>query len=176
MMGGVGLNIAFSILITLLIYLITKELINNNIMSILLSIVWSISLGNITFVAFIRMYVMFTFFMLAITFLHIKYISKKRNILFYLGVFLLSILGTLTQYYFLIYLFFLCVVFSIHLLLKKNFKATFFYIITLSAAGITCIGIFPAMLHHIFGGYRGKESFQNIGNASDLTERFKGFY
>ncbi|PXV91464.1 dolichyl-phosphate-mannose-protein mannosyltransferase [Lachnotalea glycerini] len=176
MMGGIGLNILFSVIITLLIYFTVKELSQNEMLSLLISAVWSVSLGNMTFIVFIRMYMMLTAFMLAITLLHIKYVSKKLTLKFYLGVVLLAISGTLTQYYFLIYLFFLCFLFVLHLLLNKDIKSALLYLLSLSCAGIGAVFIFPGMLYHIFKGYRGKESFQNIENFSNLSERFIGYY
>ncbi|MFA9376842.1 MAG: hypothetical protein ACERKZ_08810 [Lachnotalea sp.] len=174
--GGIGLNIMFSLIATLLIYFITKELTNHNGLPILVCAVWSVSLGTITFIVFIRMYMILTVFMLAITLLHIKYLHKKLTFQFYLSVLFLSVLGVLTQYYFLIYLFFLCLLFGVNLLMNKNFKSAFLYLLSLGGSGIIAIGLFPAMLTQIFSGYRGKESFDNIANTSDLVDRYKTYY
>lgn len=175
MMGGIGINLFFSIVITLLLFFVSKELPKNNTIAIAVCSAWSISLGNITFIVFIRMYMMLSALMLAIILLHIKYMNQKLNYKFYAGVSILSIAGALTQYYFLIYLFFLCLIFGIYLLSKRHYKDAFLYVLSLGFAGIGAIGIFPGMLYHIFGGYRGEESFQNIGNTSDLTERLVGY-
>ncbi|MFA9379245.1 MAG: hypothetical protein ACERKZ_21240 [Lachnotalea sp.] len=175
-MGGIGLNILCSVIITILIFFITIELVQNEILSLSLSAVWAVSLANMTFIVFMRMYMMLALFIIAITLLHIRYISQKLTFQFYLGVVLLSIAGTLTQYYFLIYLFFLCFIFSISLLINKYFKHALYYLLSLGIAGIGAIFIFPGMLHHIFSGYRGKESFSNIMKTSNTLVRIKGYY
>ena len=42
-------------------------------------------------------------------------------------------------------------------------------------SGVVTIGIFPGMIGHIFGGYRGEEAFDNLKNASDFGSRIKIF-
>lgn len=44
---------------------------------------------------------------------------------------------------------------------------------SMAASGSLVILVFPYILSHIFGGYRGVEAFTNIANTDDFIERFK---
>lgn len=99
---------------------------------------------------------------------------------FYAAVTVTSVTGALTHYYFIVYLFFLCVVFGIYLLIYKRYRDVILFIISMVASGGIAVWIFPSMIKHMFlkDGYRGQESIKNLKNAS-LSEyymRLKIFY
>ena len=65
----------------------------------------------------------------------------------------------------------------IMLLAKKEWKDAGKYIGTLTAVGVACITIFPAMLTQIFGGSdRGQEAFQNVSNLTGVIEKLRDFF
>ena len=62
------------------------------------------------------------------------------------------------------------------MLWKKQLKAIVLFIIDMVAAGSLSLFIFPAMLTHIFFGYRGKESLANLSDTfSGYIDRIKQF-
>lgn len=96
--------------------------------------------------------------------------GKKRAVL-YLLVFLTTVAGTLTQYYFLIYLFFIALCTSLILFFAKRYRDLLLFFLTMAAAGTAAYLIFPQMIFHIFKGYRGKQSFENLVTLGNVFFR-----
>ena len=87
---------------------------------------------------------------------------NKNKWRFYIKLCIISILGTLTHYYFLIYLFFSCCIWGIHLLVRHRIKEILIFIGSMLLAASISVAIFPYMLSHIFTGYRGTDSVSNL--------------
>lgn len=170
---GLGVNIFFSLVVTILVYLVSNELLKDKKAVFLSTVLFSVCPAVINSIMFLRMYILLNIWILAVVWLFLLYYDKKKlDKLFYVALLCITVLGTLTQYYFLIFLFFLCLYFGINLLIKKRWKDVVGYIFTLAAAGIISIAVFPAMLNQIFGdGYRGEQSFENLAKGGDFFER-----
>ncbi|WP_395014514.1 hypothetical protein [Robinsoniella peoriensis] len=170
---GLGVNIFFSLVVTILVYLVSKEVLKDKKAVFLSTVLFSVCPAVINSIMFLRMYILLNIWILAVVWLFLLYYDKKKlDKLFYVALLCITVLGTLTQYYFLIFLFFLCLYFGINLLIKKRWKDVVGYIFTLAAAGIISIAVFPAMLNQIFGdGYRGEQSFENLAKGGDFFER-----
>lgn len=61
-----------------------------------------------------------------------------------------SITGALTHYYFIVYLFFLCIAFGIYLLLCKRYRDVIVFILSMAGSGSIAVMIFPNMIKHMF--------------------------
>ena len=89
---------------------------------------------------------------------------------------LVTILGTLSQYYFLIFLFWLAAFFCLILFIQKKWTALFQYILTILISGICSVIMYPTMIKHIFSGYRGEEAAHKLvsiqGTFGDIREMF----
>lgn len=173
---GIGINIVLSLISTIVIFNIFKLFIQNEYLSLFFGFIWGISSANVNSVIFIRMYTMLTMCVLIVTLLHLQYKNKLLDRSFYIKLFLISVLGSLTHYYFLIYLFFICLYFGICILFYKKYKDAIKYILTMAFSGIICIIIFPKMILHIFTGDRGTEAFSNFSNFQDYLNRLRSFY
>ncbi len=166
------LNLVFLAIVDILVYFIAKLLMKNQWASF-----WAMMLNGMTvlclnMVLFLRMYVLMTVFVLGVALLFLKYWNRSLDKMFYILLFFLSVGGALTQYYFLIYLFFSVLVFEFVRLLQNRWgKETLFSILTLAGAGGVSIMIFPAMLEQIFGdGYRGQQAFENARTFTDVPK------
>ena len=71
-------------------------------------IVYGFGAMMMNMIIFIRMYALLTVAVLAAVFLFLWYFEREKDRRFWLYLYLISIIGTLVQYYFLIVLFFLC--------------------------------------------------------------------
>ncbi|MFD1401125.1 hypothetical protein [Robinsoniella peoriensis] len=174
---GIGINIFLALFVTILVYFITKEISKKSILSLIVAATFALSPGTINSILFIRMYVFLSIWVLSVSFLHLKYYKKQKlDYKFYVLLTIVSICGTLTQYYFLIFLFFICLFFGLHLIRKKYWQDVLKYCISLAISGILSIIIFPSMITQIFGnGYRGIESFQNLA-SSDFGNRLATYF
>lgn len=174
-----SINIFFSVLTIMLSYKISILLYDKKEIAFITSMYISISAGFIQANTFLRMYLMAMFIVTASAYLHILFIKKRISTnKFLLSLFLISLLGALTHYYIIVFMFFEGIIFTFIMLLRKNIRIVFYYFISIMIAAIHAIGIFPPMLAHIFKtgeGGRGEQSFDNLIKGSDYLENLTYF-
>ncbi len=139
---------------------------------------WGFSGAVISGVLFIRMYQWLTLFVLLCMALHLRALKKNDfgavHFLLPLGV--TVFLGFLTQYYYIIFHFFLGAGICLYFLRKKRIKELFSYGITCCLGLAGAILYYPASLSHIFRGYRGTEAVSEFSDVSNTWERLRFFY
>lgn len=166
---GISFNLLMFVLCMGVLFITAKKLTRSDLAAWLSCVMFGFSIGAISAVIFIRMYMLFTLWVLCAVCLLIWQLGKERcGRRFYLLLYGITVLGVMTQYYFLIFLFFLSAAFCILLMYQKRWKEFVWYVISMVAAGISCILIFPSMLNHIFFGYRGTEAISNVKNTSGI--------
>lgn len=174
------INIIFALLALWAVRRLLYELTENGNVVIFGSLFFILSAGILSAVSFLRMYMMAMFEVTFITLLFIYAKKKECSWKIYISLIAASVVGALTHYYFIIYLFFLCLFFGIYWLVNKKYKNVGLLIISMLTAGILSIAIFPSMIDHIFrgAGERGKQSFDNLRKASftDYQRRLSAFY
>lgn len=167
--SGIILNIIIYLFITIFIYLIIKKIFGesekNNIKFAILALISSLTLASINNVIYIRMYALSTLNILATTYFHLKLLDKKNSYKLLLLIGLSALAGSLTHYYYLLYLVVLVIMFSIKYLKEKEYKQLAKYIVTLVLAGILSLVIFPYSINHIFFGYRGQGVIKGLTSS-----------
>lgn len=174
------INVLFALLTLYAVRCLVYELTENRDAVTLTSMIFIFSAGILSSITFLRMYIMAMFEVTYITLLFVRAVRKGYTQKFYINVIIISVLGALTHYYFIVYLFFLFLFFGIYLLANRQMKDTGFLIVSMAISGGLSVAVFPGMIKHMFlkDGYRGQESIENLKKAS-LTEyghRLKGFY
>lgn len=147
------------------------------ILTFVTCLVWGFSSAVISGVMFIRMYQWLTLFVLLCMDLHLR-AWKKQDFgvrVFWLPLGITVFLGFLTQYYYIIFHFFLGAGFCFLLLKEKKWKELFGYVVTCAAGLGLAICYYPASLSHIFRGYRGTEAVVEFSNVSNTWERLRFF-
>lgn len=179
---GMALNIILTLLSLCVLFLLLHFFMGGSFLPLTICFLFGMTYGVINNVLFIRMYVLLMLLMTLQYYFHLRMFSAiqpnadkfKYSQLIILS--LITILGTLTQYYFLIFLFWLAGIFCLILFLRKKWTALFQYISTLLLSGIGCILIYPTMIKHIFSGYRGEEAAHKLvsihGTLGDIREMF----
>lgn len=170
---GILLNLVFFIISGFIIYNIAATIVGKSKFTVPLV---SCALYGCTYFmvanrSFIRMYTMFSFWVLLILLLHVKLLLQNhtRKWKSWIGICVVVVGGVLTQYYFLIYMFFLAGCMVLYFLYQKKIKEMFVYSASvLAGVGISVL-LFPPMIEHIFFGYRGKEAFSNASLISFQT-------
>ena len=160
--------------------------IDDKLMSIILSLIAFFTYGFINELVFIRMYVMLSVVSLAFAILIIEETKaveantirpivgastcRARSLSFLLKFFIICIIGILTQYHFIVFAFYFSLVLAIHLINKKDYKLLFLTMLSGIIAIVTSIIIFPGIINHIFGD----NSLHAINGAqtSSLLQRF----
>lgn len=147
-------------------------------LALLTCLFWGLSGAVISGVMFIRMYQWLTLFVLLCMDLHLRALKKKDFgvVHFLLPVGITVFLGFLTQYYYIIFHFFLGVGFCLSLLKNKKIKEMFSYGAACGLGLLGAILYYPASLSHIFRGYRGTEAVSEFGDMSNTWERLRFFY
>lgn len=143
-----------------------------------LALVVGLSAATLTAVAFIRMYMLLTVWVLAVTILHVNYLrdeTKRKNI-FYIKLALLTFLGFMTHYYFFIWLFFLAVSVNLYeLITTRKWTAVLKYAATMIVTFGLCYAFYPAWPAQMFKGQRGAQATGNFFDISNTIERISFF-
>lgn len=148
------------------------------ILAFLTCFFWGFSGAVISGVMFIRMYQWLTLFVLLCMDLHLWALKTKNSgsVRFLLPLGMTVFLGFLTQYYYIIFHFFLGAGFCLLLLKNKKIKGILSYGAACGLGLLGAILYYPASLSHIFRGYRGTEAVSEFGDMSNTWERLRFFY
>lgn len=173
---GISLNIVFYIGTIVTLFFLARKLLKNDYLAILVCTLYGFSIGAISMVMFIRMYGMFTFWVVLQSFLFVKLLEKSsappnsKNKL-YLTLFFVTFLGLFTQYYFLIFTFFISAVYFIYMLIKKKYPDLIKFSLSILFSIATAIALFPDSINHIFRGYRCTEAISKAKISSGYLPR-----
>ena len=164
---GIVINIIIYIFITIFMYLIGSKILRGKEKykekSVFLAFISSIMLSAVTSAIFIRMYALSTLNIVITTYLHLKLLENKSNMIL-IGISISVLIGSLTHYYYLFYLVALFIMFVIKYIKEKKYKQLIEYVLAIGVAGICSLIIFPYSINHIFFGYRGKGVLNNLSN------------
>ena len=168
---GIILNMIIHIGITIFTYLISSKLFKNKVYGLITALVGGLTVATFAMVLYTRMYALAALMVLATTYVHMINLEKdKLTIKNLVPIGICAILGSLTQYYYLIYLGIMYLVYLIRYIIKKQYKNSIRYTIAmLVSAGISLL-IFPYSIAHIFIGYRGQGMFSNLTNPTFAWE------
>ncbi len=143
---------------------------------VIASVLYGCSCGAVAATLLIRMYGLMTFFCVLTLYLHVKKwlegsFDKKNK-----GLIAVTILGFLTQYFFLFYCILLAAVTFFLLLWKKRRKEAFCYVRSMILAAILGVCLFPFAITDVLYSGRGVEALQTFGNGfGDFVSRVAAF-
>ncbi|WP_026657082.1 glycosyltransferase family 39 protein [Butyrivibrio sp. AC2005] len=124
------------------------------------SFMFALSPAFVNMATFMRMYVMASCVVLGFTYYFICSIQKK-SIGTYVGIVIMTILGTLTHYYCMFYIVCCSVVYGCFLIFNKRWRDFIKYGFSMLVSALLSIAIFPKIIHHLFEGNRGKQALNN---------------
>lgn len=145
-------------------------------LAFLTCLLWGGSAAVISGVMFIRMYQWMTLFVLLCAWLHVRAVRKQKfGLPFLIPVGVTVFLGFLTQYFYMVFHFFLGAAFCVYLLSRKKIRVLLSY----GAACVLAFGLavlyYPASMSHIFRGYRGTEAMNEFADTGNTLERLQFF-
>ena len=168
---GIALNILWMAAIMVMLYKLAKEITGSELKSFGIILAYGTSVIFLNTIVFIRMYTQFAFFTISLTYLFKHYWDKELDKKFYRLFAIVTVLGMLTHYYFLIFSFFMCLCFAINLIRNKRYIELRKSIITAVGSGVFYLIIWYHIGGHLFRGYRGQQA---ISQALSLGGLFKG--
>lgn len=138
---------------------------------------WGFGAAVISGVLFIRMYQWLTLFVLLCMALHLRALKKNDfgPVHFLLPLGITVFLGFLTQYYYIVFHFFLGAGICLYFLKKKRIRELLSYGAACALGLLSAILYYPASLSHIFRGYRGAEAVSEFGDMSNTWGRLRFF-
>lgn len=134
--------------------------------------------GILLAVSYFRMYVMAMLWVTLLAYLFAEQVDEKQNFKFYGFIYAVTVAGALTHYYVIVYAFLISCVYGSYLLWNERIKETLFFCVTMALAAGTSVAVFPAMIEHMFFGYRGTEAIDNliVGRNGGYWESLKIFF
>jgi len=175
--GGInkwyGLTINFVLFIScqILLFQLGKQSLVSKWLALYGCVLWGFGTSAINNVMFIRMYVLMTFFVLLFSYFSLRILkSPKTSVFDFICLFIATLLGALSQHYFLIYAFLLAnTLIAIWINQKKTIRAVTYGITVLSGVAAS-FALFPATWTHLFVSSRGREATSNFGSVNVIQD------
>lgn len=164
---GLSVNLVCQLLVMYLIKKLVCRHTHKSALSLVVSLMWGLSVGAMASGMFIRMYHLLTLIVMVLVNLLDKIITKGKLSVkegFFLGI--TYLLGCLTHYYFYLIAGILSGLTILILLREKKYK-TFSQIVLIGAFSVLlAFWYFPAVSYHVTGTNRGSEVLTNLQNQS----------
>ncbi len=164
---GVLLNLLLQVPTVLLLYAVCKRLFARPRTAFVFTALASLTMAAFSSVVFLRMYALTGVWVLLTLWLHLRIGERETLYALLPAVGLAALCGSLTHYYYLLFLAPLSLLTVVRLAREKRKRELVFYLLTLVAAGGASVAIFPFSLQHLFLGYRGKEALQSVFHPLD---------
>lgn len=180
---GIGLNIFFLLLVAVGLFLLLDHFLKNKYVSLILSTIFCCSYLAVSMALFIRMYVLLMICFLFQSWYHLLFyqwmsenaeFTLKKEWKKYLALGILTIIGALTHYYYLVYQAMISALFVLALWKKRKVHQSISYIITMVVSGAIYCCMYPAVFRHIFFKYEGRDAVHKFLKTTSLFgEGFK---
>ena len=166
-------NLIFYALCIPLLYHIAVQLFKNRQQALAATAFWALSRAAFSDANMIRMYMLATVFCLVSFALHLKMLKEweKIPLVPLIAMYLINVMGFLTQNYVYVYTFFMAAGICIILLIRRKIKQMFVFGITELISVGTAFLIFPAAVKQMTKSNYGKTSLSNIIVGNSLSER-----
>ncbi len=172
---GVSLNILILIPMLIVVHKMALKLSGGNqVVSLITVLLFGLSPATISMVMLVRMYLLLGFWTVLYVYLHVC--DLERNSLsfkrFLLPVFITGFLGFLTQYFFVILMFFVTFVYAFYLMVfSRRVRDAIVYGTTALLALISTHLVWPFAHFHIFKGYRGTDAVTQLRDYHHIFDR-----
>ena len=170
------INIIFGILILHIVNKILSIFIKDETVNYIVLLSFAISAGYLSAVSFLRMYIMSMFVNSGMCYIFLRGLDedyKYKKFLLYSCIF--AILGALTHYYCIIFCVCISTIYVLIILIQKKYTKCFCFSACMMLSGFVSYLIFPDMLNHMFKGYRGTQSIDNLKDMSTFLMGIKSF-
>lgn len=143
--------------ILIMLYKIVRKITDNNYYSLIAAGAFAFSIACTTMTIYLRMYATLTFFVLSMIYMNLKIYEKKNTakLTDFLILGLITLLGTLTQYYFILFECLTALIMLIFKIKEKCYKDLRNYIITVAVGSALALCIYPYIITNVLGGNRG---------------------
>lgn len=150
---GIVPNMVYFLLSQILLRRLSGKLFKSKWLALLPCIVWGFSPAAVSFVIFIRMYMLSTMCGLLTLNLHMDLMEEKKNrpVLMWFLVFSVSFFGYMCHYFYFIFAFFVSAFYMLYLLVQKNWKRMIWYTSAMGGSLLLTAVAFPMAFIQVFG-------------------------
>lgn len=143
--------------ILIMLFKIVKRITKNNLYALIATGAFAFSIACTTMTIYLRMYATLTFFVLAMIYMNLKIFESKNKakLTDFLILGLITLLGTLTQYYFILFEGLTGLIMLVFQIKEKNIKDLVKYIVTAILGSAAALCIYPYIITNVLGGNRG---------------------
>lgn len=166
---GMGLNIFLTLLTQISLFRLGKKLMGDSLWAIIPVALYGGMQVFADTTLFIRMYALMTLLTILIVEQHYHLIMSKKKLPSILWCFVLTFLGTFTQYYFAIFAFFLAVSVCIFFIIRRHWKVLISYSVAMLLAILCVFLVFPAGITQITGSGTNNIGNEVTGNLLDFS-------
>ena len=170
---GLLVNFGAALVSIICVYILIKQITGSVAASVLSCLVYISSPAVISMNMFIRMYAMFSMWVLLFVLTAYNIYKNEKNWLLYPALFAVTVCGFLTQYYFAVF----CVLFTccycINKLQQRRFGNVCCFVGSLVAAVVCATVLWPTWIKHMFSGYLGGAVTQNAFDFSKIFSSIK---
>ncbi len=182
--SGLVTNLPFYVLALVLLYLTARRLFGGRVfLSLAATAVFGISTGAVSLAVYSRMYMMGVFFTALLLYGHSRLSvdllspdAPGRPWPAYVWICLALIGGLLTQYYFLVFAFFLCFLFWLTLILARRWKQAAAYAGLAAGSVLAGAAVCPNFLFDTLKSHRGAEAVSNAAKTTGWFDRSHAFF
>ncbi len=157
---GIGLNLVGYVFVFILLYLAILDLFPNRpYFAVLVCLIFGTNPGIIDLAIFIRMYILLLIASILCIRWHVKALNKQSPWHAYLLLCILSYLGVLTHYFYLVFAFFAGAFYCIYKLFHKEIKAVIWYVGSMAVAAGLVLLSWPTSLWQLFEEEAAEDAF-----------------
>lgn len=170
---ALALNFVLYMLTMFMLWKLCRELFSHRYIAAAALALYGLSGIGVSTMLMVRMYVLLTLLTVTLAYLTARLMHTRDKRLYPL-VGLTIFAGLMTQYYFVFYAFFLCAVYDIRALVRRDFK-DFLRFSLWALAGVAClVAAFPACLGQLFADalVSGGSALDNLRAIAAYGERF----
>lgn len=170
-------NMCYFLVAQVLLYRLSRKTLKNNWLALLPCVVWGCSSAAISFVLFIRMYMLSTMCGLLTLNLHMDLMENKKEkehpILMWWIVILVSFFGYMCHYFYFIFAFFLSAFYMLYLLVQRKWKKMVWYASAMGGSLLLTEIFFPAAYKNLFGNGYTLGAVNNFGLGRILKKLYQ---
>lgn len=157
--------------ITLIVlFLLCRRIFAQKEMALCVLVLYGFSMAAAENAGYLRMYMLLTMWSTISLYLHQRLLAMPTiSVPLLAGLWCVTYLGSLTQYYFIIYSFFLAALSCLLLFKKREFKKVFFYALCMASAVFAMMITFPAWFQQLFGNtFMGEATLESATHFPDF--------
>lgn len=174
---GIAINLACFLLSCVFLWLSARRILKSQWLALIPVVIWGFSAGAVSYTIYIRMYMVMTLFTVLSVYFHEKMVRLHQRPKELVMLYFATICGILTQYYFVIFAFFLSAAYCLWKMLKKAWKEAFIYGAVMFGSVGSAVLLFPACITQLTRPDEvvAQETRKNIGNLNTFVTNLKSY-